>query len=86
VCKPEAGPELAKMGTEGGVTPVVQHSSALGLDSAQRGCGRDCSQPARHPHPVGAAGLRRARDTLKGSTRGHVEPSKRLWGVDSQDR
>lgn len=56
VCKLEAGPELAKMGTEGGVTPVVQHSSALGLDSldnAQRGCGRGCSQPARHPHPVG---------------------------------
>lgn len=44
----EAGPPQAKMEAEGGVASVVKHSSALGLDSAQRGCGRDCSQPDTH--------------------------------------
>lgn len=46
--RPETGPEQAKMETEGGVTSVGKHSSALDLDSAQRGCGRDCSQPDTH--------------------------------------
>lgn len=36
------------MEMEGGVTSVVKHSSALGLDSAQRGCGSVCSQPDIH--------------------------------------
>lgn len=39
MCKLKAGPESAKMGTEGGVTSVVQHASVLGLDSAQMGPG-----------------------------------------------
>lgn len=44
----ETGPEQADVETEGGVTSVGKHSSASGLDSAQRGCGRDCSQPDTH--------------------------------------
>lgn len=44
----ESGPEQAKMEPEGGVTSVVKHSLGLGLDSAQRGCGRDCSQTDIH--------------------------------------
>lgn len=90
MCKLKAGPESAKKGTEGGVTSVVQHASAPGLDSAQRGCGRDCSQPARRPHPVGAAGLGRAQDTLgwrKGVTEGSQGPARDAgeWSPKTDD-